>query len=76
MAEPLSFASGVAGLITLADVDIERTYKTIVTCTNAGKDAQRLLQQIQSLLGILKSLHTLELQVNDNAVFRTKIPPD
>ena len=76
MADPLSIASGVAGLITLADVVIERTYKTILTCKNAGKDAQRLLREVQSLLGILKSLHTLELQVNNNTVFRTRIPPD
>lgn len=72
MADPLSIASGIAGLITLADIVIERTYKYIRYCKNAAKDAQRLLVEVQSLLGILNSLRILELQVSKHA-FESKI---
>ena len=76
MADPLSIASGVAGLITLADVVLERTYKTIICCKNAGDDARRLTQEVQTLLGVLKGLHVLEIQVNNSSTFQTKIPAD
>ena len=46
MADPLSIASGVAGLITLAEVVIDRTYKIYTSCKNAGKDARKLLRQV------------------------------
>lgn len=57
--DPLSIASSVAGLITLADVVISRTYNTIIKCKNASEDACRLLREVQSLLGILQSVSTL-----------------
>ena len=59
MATGLDVAAGIAGLITLADVVINRTYKTIKLCRNAGKDSQRLLKETQSLLGILSGLRSL-----------------
>jgi hypothetical protein len=36
--DPLSIASGVAGLIMLAEVVISRTYNTIIKCKNASED--------------------------------------
>lgn len=74
MADPLSIASGIAGLITLADVVIERTYKIIIICKRASEDARRLLREVQSLVGVLKGLHVLELQINDHFAFQTKVP--
>ena len=59
MATGLDIAAGVAGLITLADVVLNRTFKTIQACKNAGKESQRLLSEVQSLLGILHGLKGL-----------------
>ena len=75
MADPLSIAAGIAGLITLADIVIERTYKTIVAFKTSSKDAQRLILEVQSLAGILKGLQALEVQVS-SAALQAKIPSD
>lgn len=74
MADPLSIASGIAGLVTLAELVIERTYTTIKICKNAGKDASRLLIEVQALMGVLKGLTVLEIQV-ERSVFEAKIVP-
>ena len=59
MATGLDVAAGIAGLITLADVVINRTYKTIKACKNAGSESQRLLKEVQSLMGILIGIKSL-----------------
>ena len=59
MVTGFDIAAGISGLVTLADVVINRTYKTIKACRNAGKDSQRLLQEVQALLGILNGLKVL-----------------
>ena len=64
MADPISVAASIAGLIGLAQVVIEGTYKAIVCCRNAGKDARRLLSEVQSLLGILQGLYLLSTRVS------------
>ncbi|KAK5111606.1 hypothetical protein LTR85_011835 [Meristemomyces frigidus] len=74
-AEALGVAASVAGLITLAEVVIAGTYRTYVACKNARTDAQRLLEEIQSLIGVLKSLQVLSGQYGDKAM-RTRIPTD
>lgn len=71
--DPLSIASGVAGLITLSEVVISRTYNTIIKCKNASEDACRLLREVQSLLGILQSVSTLERKLGATAI-RSQIP--
>jgi hypothetical protein len=57
--DPLSVASGVAGLVTLAEVVISRTYNTIITCKHASEDSRKLLREVQALAGILQSLAAL-----------------
>jgi hypothetical protein len=71
--DPLSIASGVAGLITLAEVVMSRTYNTIIKCKNASEDSCRLLREVQSLLGILQSVSTLERKLGASAI-RSQIP--
>jgi hypothetical protein len=71
--DPLSIASGVAGLITLAEVVISRTYNTIIKCKNASEDSCRLLREVQSLLGILQSVSTLERKLGSSAI-QSQIP--
>lgn len=63
MATGLDVAAGIAGLVTLADVVIDRTARTIRACKNAGKDSQKLLREVQLLLGILNGLKTIAGQL-------------
>lgn len=70
--DPLSISASVAGLITLADVVIDRTYKTIITCKNAGPDAQRLLEETTALIGTLKALDNLGQ--NDSHHLESQLP--
>ena len=55
----LDIAAGIAGLITLSDVVITRTYKTIKACKSASKESRDLLKHIQALLGVLKGVDSL-----------------
>lgn len=66
--DPLSVASGVAGLVTLAEVVISRTYNTIITCKHASEDSRKLLREVQTLAGILQSLVTLETKLGATAL--------
>jgi hypothetical protein len=66
--DPLSVASGVAGLVTLAEVVISRTYNTIITCKHASEDSRKLLREVQALAGILQSLAALESKIGPTAI--------
>lgn len=66
--DPLSIASGVAGLVTLAEVVISRTYNTIITCKHASEDSRKLLREVQALAGILQSLAALESKIGPKAI--------
>lgn len=66
--DPLSIASGIGGLITLADLVISRTYNTIIACKNASEDSRKLLREVQTLPGILPSLATLESKSGASAL--------
>ena len=66
--DPLSVASGVAGLVTLADVVISRTYNTIIACKHASEDSRKLLREVQALAGILQGLSSLESKVGATAL--------
>jgi ankyrin repeat protein len=70
--DPLSISASIAGLVTLADVVIDRTYKTIITCKNAGPDAQRLLEETTALIGTLKALDNLGQ--NDSHHLESQLP--
>jgi hypothetical protein len=71
--DPLSIASGVAGLITLAEVVISRTYNTIIACKHASEDSRKLLREVQALVGILQSLSSLESKLG-TAALQSHIP--
>jgi hypothetical protein len=72
---PLSVASGIAGLLSLADVVISRSWTTIIACKNASPDSRRLLQEVQSLMGILRNVEILEQRRNDTGL-QTSIPAE
>ena len=66
--DPLSVASGVAGLVTLAEVVISRTYNAIIACKHASEDSRKLLREVQALAGILQSLASLENKLGSGAI--------
>ncbi|KAM0718511.1 hypothetical protein Q7P37_005581 [Cladosporium fusiforme] len=71
--DPLSVASGVAGLITLAEVVISRTYNIIIACKHASEDSRKLLREVQALAGILQSVRTLETKLGNQSL-QSRIP--
>lgn len=71
--DPLSVASGIAGLVTLADVVISRTYNTIIACKHASEDSRKLLSEISALAGVLQSLSSLESKLGA-AALTSQIP--
>ena len=56
MADGLSVAASIAGLVSLADIAVNRLYKYIKEAKNAEKEITALTAEITSLYGILNSL--------------------
>lgn len=69
MADPLSMAASIAGLISLADTLFRQTYKFGRTATGAKKEIQALATEINSFSGILRNLEALadELEAEGQA---------
>ncbi|KAI1331492.1 hypothetical protein F5Y16DRAFT_408127 [Xylariaceae sp. FL0255] len=59
MADGLSIAASVAGLVALADAVFRSAYKYCKTASEAGNEIRELIRQIQSLSGVLHSLKIL-----------------
>lgn len=59
MADPLSIAGSIAGLITIADVVIRNGYKYIAAVKGADKAVLSLVQETNSLVGVLHSLRNV-----------------
>ena len=58
----LSVASGIAGLVSLADIVVRRLVQYIGTAKNAKEEISTLLLQTSNLLGVLQSLKLLAEQ--------------
>lgn len=59
MADPLSIASGIAGILSLAGVILCRSYEYGIAVKDAPADFLRLLDEITSLSGVLFRLQAL-----------------
>ncbi|KAK7967901.1 uncharacterized protein PG986_002178, partial [Apiospora aurea] len=59
MADPLSIAASVAGLVTLADLIVIRLIKYGRSAKNAGSESRRLADEVNLLGGTLSSLARL-----------------
>jgi hypothetical protein len=62
MADPLSIASGIAGLVAIADTIFGRVYSYARAVKGAAKEIEELACEIRNLSGIL---HGLELVLNE-----------
>ena len=59
MADPISIASGVAGIIALAGSVVATCYKYGCAVKDAPREVQRLLNEVTSLAGVLTGVRTL-----------------
>lgn len=64
MADPLSIAASIAGVISLADVVFIRTRKYLSSAKNADKEVKDLAQEVLLLSGALHSLSRLAQAVD------------
>lgn len=63
MADPLSISSGVAGLVSLADIVLRRTYNYARLAYNAPKDITALSIELASLHGVLDGVRAVASQL-------------
>jgi hypothetical protein len=56
MADPLSIASGIAGLVAIADMIFSKTYRYAKAVKHAEKDVEALAAGIRYLSGMLHGL--------------------
>lgn len=61
MADGLSIAASIAGLVTLADAVFVRTFRYVKDAKGAEKEVATLANELQSLSGVL---HCLHLRIN------------
>ncbi|KAL8669455.1 MAG: hypothetical protein Q9168_005951 [Polycauliona sp. 1 TL-2023] len=73
MADPLSFASGIGGLITLADVVFGRIFKYVQSVKGASEEISDLSSEVGTLYGILSSLLLVSRQLEDEMLVPTNI---
>lgn len=66
--DPLSVASGIAGLVKLTEIVISRTWNTVIACMLASKDSRRLLCEVQALSGLLQGLASLESKLGSRSL--------
>jgi hypothetical protein len=57
MADPLSVAASVAGLITIAETVIGNGYQYLKDTKSAGSQVAALISEVTNLFGVLHSLH-------------------
>ncbi|KAG5756927.1 hypothetical protein H9Q70_000467 [Fusarium xylarioides] len=65
MADPLSLAASIAGLISLADLVFKTTYKFVRAAKDAKDEIQSLLDEINNLASVLRRLEGLTSDLED-----------
>lgn len=68
MADPLSIAASIAGVISLADIVFIRTRKYLSSARNAEKEVKHLSQEVLLLSGALHSLSRLAHALDTDGV--------
>ncbi|KAJ4032240.1 hypothetical protein NW761_012799 [Fusarium oxysporum] len=65
MADPLSLAASIAGLISLADLVFKNTYKFVRAAKDAKDEIQCLVDEINNLASVLRRLEALTSDLED-----------
>lgn len=68
MADPLSVAASVAGLVSLADIVVQHLVRYIREVQDAKSEVSALLREVSTLGGILKSLEVVVAQLDSGPV--------
>lgn len=66
MADGLSVAASVAGLVQIADVVVRRGYRYIREVKNAEKSVEQLIDEVNKLSGVLHSLKNVAERCEDD----------
>ncbi|KAL8760737.1 MAG: hypothetical protein Q9184_003095 [Pyrenodesmia sp. 2 TL-2023] len=74
MADPLTIATSIAGLVTLADLVFGRIFQYAKGVKEASNDIFRLSSEVGALYGILNTLRLVACQLEDEA-FRSATRP-
>lgn len=69
MADPLSMAASIAGLMSLADTAFRYVFKYARGAVGAKKEVESLSTEINALAGVLRSLHALASELEAEASF-------
>ncbi|RSM13754.1 hypothetical protein CEP52_001698 [Fusarium oligoseptatum] len=69
MADPLSMAASIAGLMSLADTAFRYVFKYARGVVGAKKEVESLSAEINALAGVLRSLHALASELEAEASF-------
>lgn len=59
MADPLSLAASLAGLVSLADTVFRHVYRYVRGCMDAKEEITKIAQELQSFTGILRGVQAL-----------------
>jgi IS30 family transposase len=78
MAEPLSIASGIAGIITLSTAVLTAGYKYLNSVSTAPEEFKSLVRETASLNAVLSQLisHSLSEQIVPQIVSHTLVQQD
>jgi hypothetical protein len=68
MADGLSIAASIAGLISIADIIVRRGFKYAKAVKDADKSVKALIEEVNSLSGILHSLKNVAETLQDDQV--------
>ena len=64
MADPLSIASGVVGLLAFAGTALTQGYRILHSLQGSSKDVRRLLAELSQLTGVLVAIEAQEKEAN------------
>ncbi|KAH7361209.1 hypothetical protein BKA66DRAFT_536672 [Pyrenochaeta sp. MPI-SDFR-AT-0127] len=69
MADPLSVAGSIAGLLSIADVVFRKLYKYVKTVKKAEKEVLSFKTEVATLTGVLHNLHIIAEELEDDSTF-------
>ena len=73
MADPLSVASGIGGLVTLTDLVFSRIFKYVQAVKGASKEIAALSSEVGALYGVLSSLQLVAQQLDPRIMSATTL---
>ncbi|KAF1851654.1 ankyrin, partial [Cucurbitaria berberidis CBS 394.84] len=76
MADPLSVAGSIAGLLSIADIVFRKLYQYVKTAKKAEIEVQKLKNEVATLTGVLHNLHLVVEELEDDSTIDNAIKVD